>query len=312
DVTDKDGDDLTYQVGELPKNGTVVVNEDGTYTYTPNPDYHGEDQFTVVVSDGHGGETIVTVPVTITPVNDAPEAKETNQPIETPEDEPKHGKITDVMDKDGDELTYTLGEMPTHGTVVVNEDGTYTYTPNPDYHGEDQFTVVVSDDHGGETIVTVPVTITPVNDAPEVKEANQPIETPEDEPKHGKITDVTDKDGDDLTYQVGELPKNGTVVVNEDGTYTYTPNPDYHGEDQFTVVVSDGHGGETIVTVPVTITPVNDAPEAKETNQPIETPEDEPKHGKITDVMDKDGDDLTYQVGELPKNGTVVVNEDGT
>ncbi|OYQ85720.1 tandem-95 repeat protein [Wohlfahrtiimonas chitiniclastica] len=312
DVTDKDGDDLTYQVGELPKNGTVVVNEDGTYTYTPNPDYHGEDQFTVVVSDGHGGETVVTVPVTITPVNDAPEAKEASQPIETLEDEPKHGKITDVMDKDGDELTYTLGEMPTHGTVVVNEDGTYTYTPNPDYHGDDQFTVVVSDGYGGETVVTVPVTITPVNDAPEVKEANQPIETLEDEPKHGKITDVTDKDGDDLTYQVGELPKNGTVVVNEDGTYTYTPNPDYHGEDQFTVVVSDGHGGETIVTVPVTITPVNDAPEVKEANQPIETLEDEPKHGKITDVTDKDGDDLTYQVGELPKNGTVVVNEDGT
>ncbi|MBS7841112.1 cadherin-like domain-containing protein, partial [Wohlfahrtiimonas chitiniclastica] len=149
----------------------------------------------------------------------------------------------------------------------------------------------------------------PKNHVPVAGLSNQPIETQEDHPKKGQITDVTDKDGDKLTYKVGEAPENGTVVVNEDGTYTYTPNPDYHGDDKFTVVVSDGNGGEVTVTVPVTVTPVNDAPTADE-SQPLETKEDTSKSGKIV-AEDKDGDKLTYKVGEAPENGTVVVNEDG-
>ncbi|WP_246534866.1 Ig-like domain-containing protein, partial [Wohlfahrtiimonas chitiniclastica] len=105
----------------------------------------------------------------------------------------------------------------------------------------------------------------PKNHVPVAGLSNQPIETQEDHPKKGQITDVTDKDGDKLTYKVGEEPKNGTVVVNEDGTYTYTPNPDYHGDDKFTVVVSDGKGGKVTVTVPVTVMPepaVNNDPTA--------------------------------------------------
>ncbi|MBS7821617.1 cadherin-like domain-containing protein, partial [Wohlfahrtiimonas chitiniclastica] len=116
------------------------------------------------------------------------------------------------------------------------------------------------------------------NDAPTADES-QPLETKEDNSKSGKIV-AEDKDGDELTYKVGEAPKNGTVVVNEDGTYTYTPNPDYHGDDKFTVVVSDGNGGEVTVTVPVTVTPENDAPTADE-SQPLETKEDNSKSGKI-------------------------------
>ncbi|OYQ69554.1 hypothetical protein B9T11_05640 [Wohlfahrtiimonas chitiniclastica] len=308
DVTDKDGDELTHKVGEEPKNGTVVVNEDGTYTYTPNPDYHGDDKFTVVVSDGNGGEVTVIVPVTVTPVNDVPETTKSEQPIETQEDHPKKGQITDVTDKDGDELTYKVGEAPKNGTVVVNEDGTYTYTPNPDYHGDDKFTVVVSDGNGGEVTVIVPVTVTPVNDVPETTKSEQPIETQEDHPKKGQITDVTDKDGDELTYKVGEEPKSGQVVIDEKtGEYTYKPNPDYHGDDKFTVVVSDGNGGEVTVTVPVTVTPGNDAPTADE-SQPLETKEDNSKSGKIV-AEDKDGDKLTYKVGEAPNNGKVVIDE---
>ncbi|KZS22873.1 hypothetical protein BMY_0705 [Wohlfahrtiimonas chitiniclastica] len=303
---DKDGDELTYKVGEEPKNGQVVVDEKtGKYTYKPNPDYHGDDKFTVVVSDGKGGEVTVTVPVTVTPVNDAPTADE-SQPLETKEDNSKSGTIV-AEDKDGDELTYKVGDKPTHGTVTVDEKtGKYTYTPNPDYHGDDKFTVVVSDGKGGEVTVTVPVTVTPVNDAPTADES-QPLETKEDNSKSGTIV-AEDKDGDELTYKVGDKPTHGTVTVDEKtGKYTYKPNPDYHGDDKFTVVVSDGKGGEVTVTVPVTVTPVNDAPTADE-SQPLETKEDNSKSGTIV-AEDKDGDELTYKVGDKPTHGTVTVDE---
>ncbi|MFP3671180.1 cadherin-like domain-containing protein, partial [Priestia sp. SIMBA_032] len=53
-------------------NGTVIVNPDGTYTYTPNENYNGIDSFSVVVSDGQGGTAVSTITITILPVNDLP------------------------------------------------------------------------------------------------------------------------------------------------------------------------------------------------------------------------------------------------
>ncbi|MBS7839175.1 Ig-like domain-containing protein, partial [Wohlfahrtiimonas chitiniclastica] len=268
DVTDKDGDKLTYKVGEAPKNGTVTVDEKtGAYTYTPNPDYHGDDKFTVVVSDGNGGEVTVTVPVVVIPNND----------------DSVSGTITDDLNKGGD-LEYKTGDDPKNGTVTINKDGSYTYTPKPGFTGDDSFTIVVSDGKGGQ--ITVPVTVNPKNDDPVV----------------GKTTDDLDK-GLDLEYKAGDDPKNGTVTINKDGSYTYTPKPGFTGDDSFTVVISDGNGGEVTVTVPVTVTPVNDVPTA-EAEQGFTTDEDTEHKGQII-AEDKDGDDLTYVVKDQPEHGTV-------
>ncbi|ELV07420.1 Hypothetical protein F387_02018, partial [Wohlfahrtiimonas chitiniclastica SH04] len=259
DVTDKDGDELTYKVGDQPTHGTVTVDEKtGEYTYTPNPDYHGDDKFTVVVSDGHGGEVTVTVPVVVIPNND----------------DSVSGTITDDLNKGGD-LEYKTGDDPKNGTVTINKDGSYTYTPKPGFTGDDSFTIVVSDGKGGQ--ITVPVTVNPKNDDPVV----------------GKTTDDLNK-GLALEYKAGDDPKNGTVTINKDGSYTYTPKPGFTGDDSFTVVVSDGNGGELTVTVPVTVTPVNDAPTA-EADQGFTTDEDTEHKGQII-AEDKDGDDLTYVV----------------
>ncbi|MBS7815736.1 tandem-95 repeat protein, partial [Wohlfahrtiimonas chitiniclastica] len=209
--------------GEAPKNGTVTVDEKtGEYTYKPNPDYHGDDKFTVVVSDGNGGEVTVTVPVTVTPVNDVPETTKSEQPIETQEDHPKKGQITDVTDKDGDELTYKVGEEPKSGQVVIDEKtGEYTYTPNPDYHGDDKFTVVVSDGNGGEVTVTVPVTVTPENDAPKLDDAEVTVKQGVKDPIVHNVNDAStgkdeDVDGDKLTYAI--------TKGNEDGLFVIDPN----------------------------------------------------------------------------------------
>ncbi len=71
-------------------------------------------------------------------------------------------------DVDGDSLTYSKGTDPVHGSVVVNSDGTYTYTPDADFIGLDSFVVTVSDGNGGFVNSTVNVNVTPVNDAPVV------------------------------------------------------------------------------------------------------------------------------------------------
>ncbi|TWD76141.1 VCBS repeat-containing protein [Variovorax beijingensis] len=296
-------DTLTYIKGTDPSHGSVTVNPDGTYTYTPDPDFHGTDSFTVTVSDGHGGTTTSTVTVTVDPVNDAPTAPDYTET--TNEDTPVSGSVVGT-DVEGDALTYVKGSDPSHGTVTVNADGTYVYTPNPNFNGTDSFTVTVSDGHGGTTTSTVTVTIDPANDAPTAPNYNET--TDEDTPISGQIAG-TDVDGDALAYVKGSDPSNGTVTVNADGTYVYTPNPNFNGTDSFTVTVSDGHGGTTTSTVTVTVDPVNDVPTAPDYTKT--TNEDTPVSGQVTGT-DLDGDALTYAKGSDPAHGTVTVNADGT
>ncbi|MDP4270063.1 MAG: Ig-like domain-containing protein, partial [Bacteroidota bacterium] len=288
-----------------PTHGTVVVNADGTYSYTPSANYNGPDSFSVTVSDGNGGTNTVVVNVTVTPVNDAPIATAT--PITTPEDTPINGTVT-ATDVDGDALTFSKATDPTHGTVVVNADGTYTYTPNANYNGPDSFSVTVSDGNGGTHTVVVTVKVTPVNDAPVATAV--PVTTPEDTPINGTGT-ATDVDGDALTFSKATDPTHGTVVVNADGTYTYTPSANYNGPDSFNVTVSDGNGGTNTVVVNVTVTPVNDAPIA--VNDYATTSEDSPKViNVLTNDSDVDGNALTITSVSVPTKGTVVVNGDGT
>ncbi|MDZ4356001.1 MAG: tandem-95 repeat protein, partial [Variovorax sp.] len=257
-ATDPDRDTLNYTVAKGPEHGTVTVDPStGQFVYTPKPGYEGPDSFEVIVSDGKGGTTTVKVPVTVSPVNDAPTAPDYAET--TNEDTPVSGRVTGSDIDSGDTLTYTKGTDPSNGTVTVNPDGTYTYTPNPDFHGTDSFTVTVSDGHGGTTTSTITVTVDPVNDLPTVP--NYTETTNEDMPVSGKVIG-SDVDGDALTYVKGSDPSHGTVTVNADGTYTYTPGANFNGTDSFTVTVSDGHGGTTTSTVNVTINPVNDAPTA--------------------------------------------------
>ncbi|MGR5331474.1 Ig-like domain-containing protein [Photobacterium damselae] len=302
-ATDVDGDNLTFKPGSNPENGQVTVNADGSWEYVPNPDFHGEDSFTVVVDDGNGGTDTITVTVNVTPVNDAPVGEDVS--AETQEDTAVTGQLT-ATDVDGDNLTFKPGSNPEKGNVTVNPDGSWEYVPNPDFNGEDSFTVVVDDGNGGTDTITVTVNVTPVNDAP-VGE-NVSAETQEDTAVTGQLT-ATDVDGDNLTFKPGSNPENGSVTINADGSWEYVPNPDFHGEDSFTVVVDDGNGGTDTITVTVNVTPVNDAPVGEDVS--AETQEETAVTGQLT-ATDVDGDNLTFKPGTNPENGSVTINADGS
>ena len=105
-----------------------------------------------------------------------------------------------------------------------------------------------------------------MNDAPTLVDGNGDplgdsvaVTTDEDTPVSGSLS-ASDGDNDSLSFSKGSEPSNGTVTVDENGDWTYTPNEDYNGSDSFTVIVSDGEGGTDTLTVNVGVTPVNDAP----------------------------------------------------
>ena len=167
---DPDGDTFTITGNTDPTNGAVVVNADGSFTYTPNANFNGSDSFTYTIDDGNGGTDTATVNLTINPVNDAPDA--VDDAFTTDEDTAVNGNLfadngsgVDV-DPDGDTFTITGNTDPTNGAVVVNADGSFTYTPNANFNGSDSFTYTIDDGNGGTDTATVNLTINPVNDAP--------------------------------------------------------------------------------------------------------------------------------------------------
>jgi len=161
-----------------------------------------------------------------------------------------------ISDLDGNDLT-VLNPIALHGSVTVNSDNTLNYTPNAWITDPDTITYEVSDGELTDT-ATVTVNIWNVNDAPVATFDSFTIN--EDSPFAGQLT-ATDLDGDTLSYWIKTSVTNGSVNVNSDGTFTYTPNANFNGTDTFEYEVSDGELTDTEV-VNVTVNAVNDAPEA--------------------------------------------------
>ncbi|MEK1939906.1 MAG: tandem-95 repeat protein, partial [Pseudomonas sp.] len=158
-------------------------------------------------------------------------------------------------DVDGDTLTLTSVQNPTHGTVAL-ANGVITFTPDANYNGEATFQYTISDGKGGTASATVTLNVTPVNDAPTA--ANQSVTTNEDVALQGTIVGA-DIDNDALTYSLATGPAHGTLTLNATtGAYTYTPAANYNGSDSFVVKVADPSGAFVNSTVTVGVTPVAD------------------------------------------------------
>jgi hypothetical protein len=305
--SDVEGDPLTV-TGAYAVNGTVTINPDGTITYAPNSDFSGGDTISYTISDGQGGFSSAMVTVTVNAVNDAPTAVE--DAATTEEDNPVTiAVLANDTDADGDPLTVVAGSAA-NGIVTINPDGTITYTPGRNFNGNDTITYTISDGNGGFSTATIGVTVT-------VTASNDPPEPVGDEASTDEEVPVTiavlvndsDPEGNPLTV-TGATAPNGTVVVNADGTITYTPGHDFNGTDTITYTVSDGQGGVSNGTVTVTVAPVNDAPvDAPEAvTTPVDVPVTVPVLANASDI---DDDPLTV-ISATPSIGMAVINADGT
>lgn len=291
DASDPDGDLLAYTLVALPAHGTLM-GSGATRTYTPAPNYSGEDAFTFRVSDGSTESSPATVTLTISPVNDAPAAA--SQSLSTPEDTAKAITLSGT-DPEGNALGYTLVAGPAHGTVS-GSGASRTYTPALNYAGPDQFTFKVNDGALDSSEATVTLTVTPVNDPPAAQSGSFLLE--EDTPASLNLAG-TDVDGDALTYTVVTLPAHGTLSGNG-ATRTYTPAPDYSGSDSFTFRVSDGLATSSVATVELTISPANDAPTAF--NEAVNILESTVTPLTLS-AADPEGDPLTYTLVSAPAHG---------
>jgi Ca2+-binding RTX toxin-like protein len=261
---------------------------------------------------------VATVALTVTPVNDPPEAGDdaavTDEDAAVPID-----VLGNDTDADGDVLTPTVVAGPQHGTAEVLADGTIRYVPAANYHGPDSFTYKVSDGTADSNVATVSVTVRPVNDAPM---ATVELDAPAPRTNDTLTATATaaDVEGDPVTLTY-VWKVDGVVVKTTANTTSLTDTLDLssagHGDrgQAVTVEVTPTDGQADGETVSAAAQVANSAPTAGADSYLANSgvPLTVPAPGPLTNDTDPDlADGLFVSAHGQPAHGTVAVNPDGS
>ncbi len=294
--SDPDGDVLTVSLPPLtePANGALSLDPSGTFTFVPNAGFTGTDSFRYEICDPDAAcaEANVTIDVEPSPVVANDDSAETmvNTAV----------SITVLANDTGDGLSLdAVNPGPTNGSATAAADGTILYTPNADFTGSDTFGYSAC--NAGNVCDSAQVTV-----------VVQEFQVNDDAYSALKNTAVSDNV---LSNDLGGLtatavpsapPANGTVQLQANGDFTYTPNTDFTGEDSFTYEACNAAAacGTAVVTIMIGGSiPVDDNYEIL-VNRRLEE-----------NVLANDlGDGL--QAKELPvkapDNGTLTLQSDGS
>ena len=257
--SDPDADLLTAVLVQAPLFGSLTLNPNGSFSYIPAAEYSGEDTFSYAASDGLLLSAPVVVTISVTPVNDAPLAnadaftlnEDTSLSIALP------GILANDSDVEGSPLTAIRIAGPTRGTIVFNANGSFTWTPPANFNGTESFTYRASDGLLTSAPAVVTLTVLPVNDAPiAVNDSfTTNFNTPINVAAPGILLNDRDTDADPLTVVLAVPPAHGTLTLNPDGSFVWTPVVGYSGPDSFQYQVSDGTTLSAAATVSIIVTP---------------------------------------------------------
>ncbi len=316
--SDPDGDALTAQVASVPARGTLTLNSDGSLTYTPDADFYGTDSFLYAASDGAAYSAETTVTIAVGAVNDAPVAVADTFRVAVDAMlavDAENGVLANDTDADGDVLTATLISGPADGSLTLDTDGYFLYVPDSGFHGVDTFSYVAGDDQATSSAVTVTIK---VNTLPVVPTDSYEVDEDtvlEVDAASGVLSNDVDLDADSLTVALVAATAHGTLNLNADGSFTYTPDADFHGTDSFTYVASDGWEDSLQASVTISVAPVNDAPAAVDDQYNVAADgvlTVDASLGVLANDTGADGDALTATLASEPAYGTLTFNADGS
>jgi len=259
-----------------PSHGGLTLHTDGSYIYTHDGTETTNDSFVYRVSDGNGGTATATVNIIIGLVNEPPIALD-DPNYSTAEDSwltvAVLGVLANDSDPDGDTLTMVVvtGGRPRHGDLYENPEGSFIYISDDDFNGTDTFIYRAYDGIEYSMEATVTITITPLNDPPvAVDDSGDGFNVNEDTSDNTLDVLANDQDSDlgmpidTLTIMDVGMADNCGTVVNNGTNLTYSPAPDFAGDETFTYTIQDVVGESSTATVTVTVSNVNDAPIAND------------------------------------------------
>jgi VCBS repeat-containing protein len=265
---------VSVSSGTIPTaHGTVTVASDGVFSYTPASNYNGTDTFTYTASRGDGSTDQASVTITVTAVNDRPVANPDSYTTaeDTPLSVPASGVLTNDTDVEGNPVVVVLLGDVSNGSLTLNEDGSFVYTPRANFSGTDSFRYGARESQSqglSSTSTTVTITVTSVLDAP-IAVADAYTVAEDGTLVVGQATGLlaNDVDVENRGLLVGNptLPAHGTLSLDSYGAFTYQPDAGFSGTDTFTYRDRYNTGVDftpysPYVTVTITVTAVNDAP----------------------------------------------------
>jgi VCBS repeat-containing protein len=307
DTTTLPGTTLSFRIVSAPKHGDLILNADGTYTYKPNDCYVGADSFSFIANNGQADSNVATATIDVRARNRRPDAE--GETVYVAENESQQiNLMQDASDPDGDPLTLRIVHGPRHGTLSLNPDSTYTYTPTVGWTGEDSFAFVANDTQYDSNTAVIHLDVDP---RPVAQDESVSVRT-------GKsvgialVPDDDDDSGDDELYaKILSQPQHGKMEQDDDGQWFYTANAGFIGTDTFTYALSTGELDSKPATVTITVLPPKRPPVANDAT--ISVPSERPSPINIlANASDPDGQALTVHIVDGPSHGCLQRNDDGS
>jgi gliding motility-associated-like protein len=316
--TDANSNSLTAIIVSNPANGTLTFNSNGSFTYVHNNGTSTSDSFTYKANDGTADGNIVTVTIAVT-VNTPPVAVADTYTVTKGATITVggNGVLINDTDTEGNTLTAIKLSDPTHGTLSLNSNGSFTYVHNGGTATSDSFTYKVNDGIVDGNTVTVSITIAAAaNSAPLalIDSYNVSYNTLTTISAPGVLGNDTDINNNPMTAIKVTNPAQGTLTFNSNGSFTYLHHGGTATSDSFTYKVNDGIVDGNTVVVTLNIVRPNAAPIAvadsyvttKGSTLTITTP------GVLFNDTDADNNTLTAIKVSNPTNGILVLNSNGS
>ena len=298
-----------------PEHGTINLNEDGSFVYSPDPQYFGPDSFSYLVRNGLESATATVsfdVASQFDEVVGLPDryVVDAGQALQITAE---RGVLANDINLDQSLLEAVLHRDVEAGQLTLRSDGSFDYAPG-DFTGTTTFEYRPRDAGGVQDVVTVTLK---VNQAP--TSTPDAYQTTEDVPLFvpaatGVLASDQDLDADPLSARLITPPAHGTLLLLQDGSFTYAPDPEFHGTDTFQYRANDGDDDSPPADVEISVQPVNDPPLAKGDSyfgRPNEAIVISAADGVLANDQDPDGDPLSVSLATGPGSGTVELMADG-
>ena len=312
--SDPDGDPITVTRIGQPSHGTATPGGDGGVTYTPAAGFEGSDGFTYSIEDGRGGTASARVTIAVTPQPNLPPTARDDVATASVGASVVIHVLANDSDPDGDPLVLVSVGQPAHGSAQRNGDGSVTYTPDPQFVGNDDFSYVVGDGRGGQASASVHIQVLAAPNQPPVAVDDAASVSAGGSVDVDVLANDSDPDGDALSVVATTQGQYGSVAIQPDGSVRYTwVDLAASGVDQFSYTIDDGRGGSATATVHIQLLPapnqppvaVDDVASAPSDNSLLIIP-------VLDNDSDPDGDALTVISTGMPLYGNVTILANGT
>ena len=306
-VANDEGGNLMISGYTQPTAGTLALNPDRTFTYTPGPAFEGIDGFAYTIRDGVGGTAEGDVRIFVARPNTVPEAANDAATVELGASVAIPVLANDG-DADGDPLAIIGLDAPAHGTITVLPDQSIRYAPQADFAGIDSFTYTVGDGQGGTAEASVTITVT-VPNRPPVAQPDRATTVAGSPVTIDALANDNDPEGNPVALAGMEMPGQGSLALTADNRFVYTPRPGFVGEDSFSYTIRDSAGATARGDVTVTVTPRNAPPTAVPDN--LTSDGAAVTFDPLANDSDADGDPLQLKSLTMPLSGRVALGADG-